>query len=148
MEGVSHEAASLAGTLALGKLIFLTTTTRSLDGPTSLSIQRTRWAFDVLPRGTSTRLRVERRLRRPRPRPASLDHRLTSRLRRKPQQQVAWRAAGRGASKIFGFPEESELVVPDAALATGASVDRGASLEAAWKKLSRLPGGQPERRAV
>src|SRR6202789_1996561 len=38
MEGVSHEAAALAGTLGLGKLIFLYDDNLiSLDGPTSLS---------------------------------------------------------------------------------------------------------------
>ena len=38
MEGVSHEAASLAGTLGLGKLIYLYDDNLvSLDGPTELS---------------------------------------------------------------------------------------------------------------
>ena len=38
MEGVSHEAASLAGTLGLGKMIYLYDDNLvSLDGPTELS---------------------------------------------------------------------------------------------------------------
>ena len=41
MEGVSHEAASLAGTLGLGKLIFLYDDNLiSLDGPTDLSSRK------------------------------------------------------------------------------------------------------------
>jgi len=43
MEGVSHEAASLAGTLGLGKLIFLYDDNQiSLDGPTELSFTEDR----------------------------------------------------------------------------------------------------------
>jgi len=79
MEGVSHEAASLAGTLALGKLIFLYDDNQiSLDGPTSLSYTEDRWSASRLTTGTcsawptaTTWLRWRRRLRRPRPRPAS-----------------------------------------------------------------------------
>ena len=41
MEGVSHEAASLAGTLGLGKMIyFYDDNLISLDGPTALSLHR------------------------------------------------------------------------------------------------------------
>src|ERR1039458_4773558 len=45
MEGVSHEAASLAGTLGLGKLIFFYDDNLiSLDGPTSLSFTENSYA--------------------------------------------------------------------------------------------------------
>src|SRR5579862_4751117 len=45
MEGISHEAASLAGTLGLGKLIFLYDDNLiSLDGPTSLSFTENSYA--------------------------------------------------------------------------------------------------------
>jgi transketolase len=56
MEGVSHEAASLAGTLGLGKLIFLYDDNHiSLDGPTDLSFTE-----DVLERFEAYHWHVQR----------------------------------------------------------------------------------------
>ena len=56
MEGVSHEAAALAGTLGLGKLIFLYDDNLiSLDGPTSLS-----YTDDALKRFEAYNWHVER----------------------------------------------------------------------------------------
>ena len=80
MEGVSHEAASLAGTLGLGKLTFIYDDNLiSLDGPTELSytedalerFEAYHWHVQRVTTATTWQ-RLKRRLRRPRRRPAGL----------------------------------------------------------------------------
>ena len=109
MEGVSHEAAALAGTLGLGKLIFLYDDNLiSLDGPTSLSYNE-----DVLKRFEAYHWHVQRvadgndlaaieaAIEAAKAETGqALDHCCADGDRlRQPQggiEQVAWRAAGRG----------------------------------------------------
>jgi len=153
MEGVSHEAASLAGTLALGKLIFLYDDNQiSLDGPTSLS-----YTEDPLERFAAYHWHVQRvadgnDL-------AALEAAIEAAKAEtgKPSIIAVRTIIGYGSpkagsnkshgeplgaeavvatKKFFGFPEDQSFVVPDAALANWRNaVDRGAGLEAAWKKL-------------
>jgi len=153
MEGVSHEAASLAGTLALGKLIFLYDDNQiSLDGPTSLS-----YTEDPLERFAAYHWHVQRvadgnDL-------AAIEAAIDAAKAEtgKPSFIAVHTIIGYGSpkagsnkshgeplgaeavvatKKFFGFPEDQSFVVPDAALANWRkAVDRGASLEAAWKTL-------------
>jgi transketolase len=153
MEGVSHEAASLAGTLALGKLIFLYDDNQiSLDGPTSLS-----YTEDPLERFAAYHWHVQRvadgndlaAIE------AAID--VAKAETGKPSIIAVRTIIGYGSpkagsnkshgeplgaeavvatKKFFGFPDDQSFVVPDAALANWRkAVDRGASLEAAWKTL-------------
>jgi transketolase len=153
MEGVSHEAASLAGTLGLGKLIFLYDDNLiSLDGPTSLS-----YTEDALKRFEAYHWHVQRvadgndlaaldaaieAAKAETGRPSFIAVRTvigygspragTSKAHGEPLG-----AEGVAATKkFFGFPEDQSFVVPDAALANWRkAVERGASLETEWKTL-------------
>ena len=153
MEGVSHEAASLAGTLGLGKLILLYDDNQiSLDGPTSLS-----YTEDALERFEAYHWHVERvadgndlvaieaaldRARAETGRPSLIAVRTvigygspragTSKAHGEPLG-----AEGVAATKkFFGFPQDQSFVVPEAALANWRlAQERGAAAEAEWKRL-------------
>ena len=153
MEGVSHEAASLAGTLGLGKLIFLYDDNLiSLDGPTDLS-----YTEDALERFEAYHWHVQRvkdgndlaaieaaiaAAKAETGRPSIIAVRTvigygspkagTNKVHGEPLGAEAVAAT----KKYFGFPEDQNFVVPDAALENWRkAVERGAGFEAAWKKL-------------
>jgi transketolase len=153
MEGVSHEAASLAGTLALGKLIFLYDDNQiSLDGPTSLS-----YTEDPLERFAAYHWHVQRvadgndlaaieaaidAAKAETGKPSIIAVRTIIGYgspkagSNKSHGEPLGAEAVVATKKFFGFPEDQSFVVPDAALANWRNaVDRGAGLEAAWKKL-------------
>jgi len=153
MEGVSHEAAALAGTLKLGKLTFIYDDNLvSLDGPTELSydddfvkrFEAYHWHVQVVADGNDL---------------ATLEAALEAAKAEteRPSLVVVRTVIGYGSpkagsnkshgeplgaealaatKKFFGFAEDKSFVVPDEALANWRkSVDRGAGFEAEWKKL-------------
>jgi transketolase len=153
MEGVSHEAASLAGTLALGKLIFLYDDNLiSLDGPTSLS-----YTEDALERFEAYHWHVQRvadgndlaaieaaieAAKAETGKPSIIAVRTiigygspkagTNKVHGEPLGAEAVAAT----KKFFGFPEDQSFVVPDEALKNWReAVERGAGFETEWKKL-------------
>src|SRR5271157_2880997 len=152
MEGVSHEAASLAGTLALGKLIFIYDDNLiSLDGPTKLS-----YTEDALERFEAYHWHV-RRVKDGNDLEALEAAILAAKAETGRPSIIAVRTvigygspkAGSSKShgeplgteavaatkKFFGFPEDQSFVVPDAALKNWRkAVESGADFEAAWKK--------------
>jgi transketolase len=153
MEGVSHEAASLAGTLGLGKLIFLYDDNLiSLDGPTSLS-----YTEDALERFKAYHWHVQRvtdgndlaaieaaiaaaKAETGRPSIIAVRTIIGYGSPKAGTNKVHGEALGAEAvaatKKFFNFPEDQSFVVPDAALANWRkAVSRGADLEAGWKKL-------------
>jgi transketolase len=153
MEGLSHEAASLAGTLGLGKLIvFYDDNLISLDGPTNLSFTEDvykrfdayHWQVIKVADGNDL---------------AALDAAVTE-AKADPSRPtlIAVRTiigygspkAGSNKShgeplgaeavaatkKFFGFPEDQSFVLPEAALANWrTAVPRGAEQQQEWKKL-------------
>jgi transketolase len=152
MEGISHEAASLAGTLGLGKLIFFYDDNLiSLDGPTSLS-----YTEDALERFKAYHWHVQRvadgndlaaldsaieAAKAETGRPSLIAVRTvigygspkagTSKAHGEPLGVEAVAAT----KKFFGFPEDQSFFVPDAALANWRkAVERGAGEEAEWVK--------------
>jgi len=153
MEGISHEAASLAGTLGLGKLIFIYDDNLiSLDGPTELS-----YTEDALERFEAYHWHVQRvtdgndlvaieaaieaaKADTGRPSIIAVRTVIGYGSPKAGTSKVHGEALGAEAvaatKKFFGFPEDQSFYVPDAALANWRkAVDRGAGLEAEWKTL-------------
>ncbi len=153
MEGVSHEAAALAGTLGLGKLIFLYDDNLvSLDGPTSLS-----YTDDVLERFQAYHWHVQRvadgndlnaleaaieAAKTETARPSFIDVRTvigygSPRAGTNKVHGEAMGAADTAATKrFFGFPQDQSFYVPEDALANWRKAgERGAELESEWNQL-------------
>jgi transketolase len=153
MEGVSHEAASLAGTLALGKLIVLYDDNLiSLDGPTELSFTE-----DVLKRFEAYHWHVQRvadgndlnaieaaieAAKAETAKPSFIAVRTVIGYGSPKQgtNKVHGEAMGpadtAATKKFFGFPEDQSFYVPEDALAHWRKAgERGAALEAEWKAL-------------
>ncbi len=153
MEGISHEAASLAGTLGLGKLIvFYDDNLVSLDGPTELSFTENvcerfgayHWHVQRVADGNdlaALEAAVEAALAET-GRPSLIDVRTvigygspkagTSKAHGEPLGAEALAAT----KKFFGFPEDQSFVLPQDALSNWRkAAGRGATLEADWKAL-------------
>jgi transketolase len=153
MEGLSHEAASLAGTLGLGKLIMLYDDNLiSLDGPTN-------WSFteNVYKRFEAYNWHVQRVMdgndldgieaaiaaaQAETGRPSLIAVRTvigygSPKAGTNKVHGEAMGAADTAATKkFFGFPEDQSFYVPEDALANWReAVKRGASQEAEWNKL-------------
>ena len=153
MEGVSHEAASLAGTLGLGKLIVLYDDNLiSLDGPTELS-----YTDDVLERFEAYHWHVQRvadgndleaieaaieaaKAETGRPSMIAVRTVIGYGSPKAGTNKVHGEALGAAdvaaTKKFFGFPEDQSFYVPEDALANWRkAVERGAEFEAEWNKL-------------
>jgi transketolase len=153
MEGISHEAASLAGTLSLGKLTVLYDDNLiSLDGPTELSFTE-----DVLKRFEAYHWHVQRvqdgndlnaieaaieKAKAETSRPSFIAVRTVIGYGspRAGTNKVHGEAMGpadtAATKKFFGFPEDQSFFVPEDALANWRkAIDRGQAFESEWKQL-------------
>jgi transketolase len=153
MEGVSHEAASLAGTLGLGKLIFIYDDNLiSLDGPTSLS-----YTEDALERFEAYHWHVQRVADGNDIKAIEVAIEAAKAETGKPSIIAVRTVIGYGSpkagsnkshgeplgaadvaatKKFFGFPEDQSFYIPENALANWRNAQgRGAELEAEWKTL-------------
>ena len=151
MEGMTHEASSLAGTLGLGKLIvFYDDNLISLDGPTELSFTE-----DTYKRYEAYRWHVQRvtdgndldalenaieAAKAEKTRPSFIGVRTVIGYGspRAGTSKVHGEALGpadtAATKKFYGFPEDKSFYVPDDALANWRKAgERGAKFEAAWK---------------
>ena len=153
MEGVSHEAASLAGTLGLGKLTFIYDDNLiSLDGPTSLS-----YTEDALERFEAYHWHVQRvtdgndlnaieaaiaAAKAETGRPSIIAVRTVIGYgspkagSNKAHGEPLGKEAVVATKKFFGFPEDQSFYLPEDAVANWRQAEkRGADLEANWKAL-------------
>jgi transketolase len=163
MEGVSHEASALAGTLGLGKLTFIYDDNLiSLDGPTELS-----YNDDVLERFKAYHWHVQRvadgndlkaieaaieaaKAEKGRPSMIAVRTVIGYGSPKAGTNKVHGEALGAAdtaaTKKFFGFPEDQSFYVPDEALTNWRkAVDRGAGLEAEWnEKFEGYQAANPE----
>lgn len=153
MEGVSHEACALAGTLGLGKLIVLYDDNLiSLDGPTELS-----YTDDYLKRFEAYHWHVQRvadgndlaaletaieaaKAETGKPSLIAVRTVIGYGSPKAGTNKVHGEALGAAdvaaTKKFFGFPEDQSFYLPDDALKNWReAVDRGAAAEAEWNKL-------------
>ena len=153
MEGISHEAASLAGTLGLGKLIWLYDDNLiSLDGPTELS-----YTEDVLKRFDAYGWHVQivedgndlagieaaiKAAKAETTKPSFIAVRTVIGYGSPKAGTNAVHGEALGADnvkatkKFFGFPEDQSFYVPEEAAANWAQAGvKGAAEEADWNKL-------------
>jgi len=153
MEGVSHEAASLAGTLALGKLIFFYDDNLiSLDGPTSLSFTENSYArfeaygWQVLRVADGNDLDaieaavIKAQAETTKPTLIGIRTIIGYGSPKAGTNKVHGEALGAEATaatkKFFGFPENQSFYVPDEALANWrTAIDKGVAYEAEWTAL-------------
>jgi transketolase len=153
MEGVSHEAAALAGTLGLGKLILLYDDNLiSLDGPTELSytdnvperFEAYNWHVQRVADGNDL-AGIEAAIAAAKAetgRPSLIAVRTVIGFgspkagTNKVHGEALGAADTASTKKFFGFPEDQSFYVPDDALANWRkAVNRGKDLEAEWNKL-------------
>ena len=153
MEGVSHEAASLAGTLGLGKVIYLYDDNLiSLDGPTSLSytedvkkrFEAYNWHVQVVEDGNDLEgiAKAIKAAKAETERPSLIAVRTiigfgspkagTNKVHGEPLGADGVKET----KKILGFPEDKSFYVPeDAAQHWGEIVTKGAEYEKQWNEL-------------
>jgi len=152
MEGVSHEAASLAGTLGLGKLIVLYDDNLiSLDGPTELSFtedvlkrfEAYHWHTQIVQDGNDLKA-LEAAIAAAKAetgKPSLIAVRTVIGYgspkagTNKVHGEALGAADTAATKKFFGFPEDQSFYVPEDALANWRKAgERGAALEAEWKQ--------------
>jgi transketolase len=153
MEGISHEAAALAGTLGLGKLIFLYDDNLiSLDGPTELSytdnylerFEAYHWHVQIVEDGNDLEA-IEAAIEAAKAetsKPSFIAVRTVIGYgspkagTNKVHGEALGAADVAATKKFFGFPEDRSFYVPEDALTNWRqAVDRGAVLEAEWNQL-------------
>jgi transketolase len=153
MEGVSHEACALAGTLGLGKLILLYDDNLiSLDGPTELS-----YSDDVIKRFEGYHWHTQRvsdgndlnvieaaieaaKAETRRPSLIAVRTVIGYGSPKAGTNKVHGEALGAAdtaaTKKFYGFPEDQSFYLPDDALKNWRQAgDRGAAAESDWKQL-------------
>jgi transketolase len=163
MEGVTHEAASLAGTLGLGKLIFLYDDNLiSLDGPTELSFTENTYAryesygwqvirvHDGNDAAAIEAAIKEAQAETTKPTLIGLRTIIGYGTPKAGTNKVHGEALGAEAvaatKKFFGFPEDKSFYVPDEALANWRKAEEtGAVYEDEWNTLfAKYKGEFPE----